>query len=242
MKNLIYIPATNGIQDELPYGIKTWKYYCEKYNIKLIISDELPPSNNEIYKNANFQQYLTSKLTEEEYDKLLIVDCDTMIRWDSPNIFEEFSNDTFSVIKDISGEDSGRYHLNQWLKFNPNIKTPPQNYFNSGFLLLSKNNYLQLKDAIQPYYEEYIRVKRDNEYRIDTSDQTPTNIISYDLFEKEIKFLPDIWNNMVMFKYDDASFINDSYVWHFTGPRMGGWGNKSNIMEQIWDHIKNQYL
>ena len=242
MKNLIYIPATNGIQDELPYGIKTWEHYCIKHDIKLIISNDLPPKNKEIYKNVNFQQYFTPKLVEEEYNRLLIVDCDTMIRWDAPNIFKEYPNHTFSVVKDISGEGSGRYHLNQWLKFNPNIKTPPHNYFNTGFLLLSKENYLELRNAILPYYEEYVRVKRGNLYKIDTSDQTPTNIIAYDLFKNDIKFLSDIWNDMVMFKYDDASFINNSYVWHFTGPRMGGWGNKSNLMKQVWDHVKDQYV
>lgn len=242
MKNLIYIPATNGIQSELPYGIKSWEYYCKKYDIQLIISNELPPNNNEIYKNVNFQQYLTPTLEEEEYDRLLIVDCDTMIRWDAPNIFNKFHKHTFTVVKDISGENSGRYHLNQWLSFNPNIKTPPQNYFNSGFILTTKDNYLKLKKHIKPYYDYYIDVKRNDIHRIDTSDQTPTNILAYELFEKEIQFLPDIWNNMVMFKYDDASFINDSYIWHFTGPKMGGWGNKKNIMKSIWDAIHSYYV
>ena len=242
MKNLIYIPATNDIDKQLPQGIKTWKYYCDKHNIKLVISRDLPPKNNEIYKNSNFQQYLTPSLLEEDYERLLIVDCDTMVRWDTPNIFEEYPQDTFSVVKDISGENSGKYHLNQWNNYNPNIKTPPPNYFNSGFMLLNKSNYIKLREAIKPYYEEYIRVKKSNEYRIDTSDQTPTNIISYDIFPEEINFIPDIWNNMVMFKYDDASFINDSYIWHFTGPRMGGWENKSNIMDQIWNHVKDQYI
>jgi len=47
---------------------------------------------------------------------------------------------------------------------------------------------------------------------------------------------------MIMFKYGDASFINDSYIWHFTGPLMGGWGNKNNLMRQVWDQIKVYYI
>ena len=48
-------------------------------------------------------------------------------------------------------------------------------------------------------------------------------------------------DNMVMVKYDDGSFINDSYIWHFTGPRMGGHQNKKQVVSQIWEYIKNQY-
>ncbi len=241
MKNLIYIPATRGLDQELPFGIKTWKFYCSKYSIDLVVSKESVKDNREVYKNDNFQQYFVDTLLTLEYDRVLIVDCDTMIRWDAPNIFELYPKDTFTVVRDVSGYHSGKYHLDQWLFFNPNIKTPPKDYFNSGFVLLSKNNYLKLREAMLPYYNYYIDVKQNNSLRIDTSDQTPTNIIAYDLFSEDIKYLSDIWNNMVMFKYDDASFINDSYVWHFTGPKLGGWENKHILMEQIWNHVNPHY-
>jgi hypothetical protein len=58
---------------------------------------------------------------------------------------------------------------------------------------------------------------------------------------KDIKFLGWEWNNMVMSKYDDGEFINDSYVWHFTGNRMGGHTNKKHIIKQIWEHVKQYY-
>jgi len=241
MKNIIYIPAANGIDKQLPYGIKSWEHYCKKHNIELIISKELPPENNDVFKNVNFQQFFAPVLKDKRYDRVLIVDCDTIVRWDAPNVFEKFPNDTFSVVRDISGKPSGEYHLKQWRGFHNNIKTPPENYFNSGFILLSKKNYLLLREKIKPYYKQYVKVKRDKSYRIDTSDQTPCNIIAYDYLQDEIKFLNDIWNNMVMFKYDDASFIQDSYIWHFTGPKLGGWNKKDILMEKIWNSIKHKY-
>lgn len=242
MNNLIYIPAVGGIKEQLPYGIKSWEYYCKKYNIDLFVSEELPTINNEILKNYHFQQFLTDTLSNKEYDRLLIVDCDTIIRWDAPNLFEKFKDHSFTVVKDISGAQSGKYHLDQWTKFNPNIKTPPEKYFNSGFILTNKVNYLKLKKAILPYYEYYVNVKKNNIHRIDTSDQTPSNILAYELFENEIKYISDIWNNMVMFKYDDFSFINDSYIWHFTGPRMGGWGKRDILMKKVWDIVEKYYI
>ncbi len=241
MNNLIYIPATNGLDKKLPYGIKTWEFYCKKYGIELHVSTESMPSNSEIYKNDNFQQYFIPTLSQKQFDRVLIVDCDTMVRWDTPNIFETYPSHTFSVVRDISGESSGKYHLDQWLNFNPNIKTPPRDYFNSGVMLLNKNNYLALKKGIIPYYEYYIKAKRNNTPRIDTSDQTPTNILAHELFPDEINYLDNFWNNMVMFRYDDFSFAEHSYIWHFTGPRMGGWGNKDKLMKQLYLHLQDYY-
>ena len=39
-KNLIFIPAYNGFDTEWPECIESWKYYCKKYNIELIVANE----------------------------------------------------------------------------------------------------------------------------------------------------------------------------------------------------------
>lgn len=67
------------------------------------------------------------------------------------------------------------------------------------------------------------------------------NIISYKLFPDDINHLDYMWNNMIMTKYEDFSFINDSYIWYFTGSKMGGHSNKKTIIKQIWEHIKTYY-
>ena len=239
-KNLIYIPATKGLEKQLPYGIKTWEYYCKKHDIELCVSTESMPSNSEVFKNDHFQQYFIPTLSEKEYDRVLIVDADVIVRWDTPNIFNEFPNHNFSVVRD-AGFDAGNYHLKQWLNFNPNIKTPPKDYFNSGVILISKENYLKLKEGIVPYYEYYVNAKLNKTPRIDTSDQTPTNILAYELFPQDIKYLDYNWNNMVMFNYDDFSFVKNTYLWHFTGPKMGGWDNKGKLMEQLYLHLQDYY-
>jgi hypothetical protein len=236
MKNLIYIPALDGYDKTCAVGLDSWKLYCEKYNLDIVISTRLE-YNIPLYHKL-FHQYLTNELVDLEYDKLLVVDADTMIRWDAPNIFDLFKNHTFSVVKDVG--QSGAYHLKQWSGFISNIKTPPHLYFNSGVILLNKTNYLKLKTDILPFYEYYMK-SIDDGVRIDAFDQTPTNIIAYDLFPNEIQYLHNAWNNMIMFKYEDYSFINDSYIWHFTGPKMGGWSNREYLMNDVWKLIKNMY-
>jgi hypothetical protein len=145
------------------------------------------------------------------------------------------------VVADAGGPNTGQYHLNQWVELNPNIKTPADKYFNTGFVFLTKEKYLQIKEQMPKYHEFWSSFYKVGPTGPNACEQTPVNIISYELFPNEIHHLDYVWNNMVMSKYDDGSFINDSYIWHFTGSRMGGHTNKKNVISQIWEHIKNQY-
>jgi lipopolysaccharide biosynthesis glycosyltransferase len=98
----------------------------------------------EKWGNGIWQRWKDEKLIKGDWDKLLIVDADTMVRWDAPNIFEQYKDKNFCAVRDAGGHGTGLYHLNQWTKVNQNIKTPPQNYFNCGFLFMNKQNYLKL--------------------------------------------------------------------------------------------------
>lgn len=249
MKNLIFIPAYNGHSNELKYCIETWRWYAKKYNIEIIVADEKLDSEFEVWGHGIWERWKDERLISGDWDKLLLVDADTMIRWDAPNVFAEFSDKKFCAVRDSGGFSTGLYHLNQWISVNQNIKTPPQDYFNCGFLLMNKEHYLKISQNIQPYYEywksfHFMGLEGDDIRKAgkpDAVEQTPVNILSWELFSNEINYLPDVWNNMVMCKYDDASFINDSYVWHFTGPKLGGWGKKTQLIEQIYNSIKEYY-
>lgn len=238
-KNLIFIPAYNEFDDVWPETIASWKYYAKKYNIDLIIANEKLEYDFEPWGNGVWHRWFDDRLKNIDYEKIAFVDADTMIRWDAPNFFEEFKNKTAVVVKDAG--NSGLYHLNQWIDINTDIKTPPQNYHNNGFLLLSKENYIKISENIKPYYDYWCSFYRTSSTGPNACEQTPTNILFYELFPNEIHYADFIWNNMVMIRYDDASFINDSYIWHFTGPRMGGHQNKKSIINQIWEYIKSNY-
>jgi len=250
MKNLIFIPAYNRHAESLKYCIDTWKWYAKKYNIDIIVADETLNSDFESWGHGIWERWKDYRLVNSNWDKLLMVDADTMVRWDAPNVFEQFLDKSFCVVRDAAGAGSGMYHLRQWVSVNSNIKTPPQDYFNCGFLFMNKENYLKIANNINPYYEywktfHFMGLNNDEMRQAgkpDAVEQTPVNILSWELFPEKINYLTDIWNNMVMSKYDDASFINDSYVWHFTGPRLGGWGKKGELIEQIYSAISEEYI
>lgn len=240
-KNLIFIPAYNGFDTEWPECIESWKYYCKKHNIELIVANEKREYDFEPWGNGCFEPWWDERLVEMDYDKVILIDSDTMIRWDAPNIFEVGKDKEICVVADAGGTTTGGYHLNQWKDLNPNIKTPPEKYFNTGFVFLSKEKYLGIKEQMPKYYEFWSSFYKNGPEGPNACEQTPVNILSYELYEDEVHHLDYKWNNMVMSKYDDGSFINDSYIWHFTGPKMGGHKNKGTIITQIWNYVKENY-
>jgi hypothetical protein len=239
MNNIIFIPAYNNFDQNLPYGIKTWEFYCKKHNIELIIANKSIQYDFENWGNGCWEPWFDKQLIDKDFDNILLVDCDTMIRWDAPNIFDDFKND-INVIRDAGGEYTGVFHLNQWIDINSNIVTPPKDYFNTGFVLLNRDSYFKIKDKMPLYYEYWASFYKNGPTGPNACEQTPVNILTYEL-SLDIKYLGNEWNNMVMAKYDDLSFLNDSYIWHFTGHKLGGPDNKGSLMEIIFNHIKTNY-
>ena len=99
-KNLIYIvtidhqSSTYKNSDYSKYCLNTWKYWCEKNDVDLMVvtkHDERfgkPIWNKElIYERA------------EGYDKIGLVDSDTMVKWDSPNPFDLFDEEFCELIR-----------------------------------------------------------------------------------------------------------------------------------------------
>ena len=99
------------------------KYYCKKYNIELIVANEKREYDFEPWGNGCFEPWWDERLVEMDYDKLILIDSDTMIRWDAPNIFEVGKDKEICVVADAGGANTGGYHLSQWKDLNPNIKT-----------------------------------------------------------------------------------------------------------------------
>jgi lipopolysaccharide biosynthesis glycosyltransferase len=242
MKKCIIIPAYNNFDNELPLGIGSWKIYANKFDIDIYIFNDIlqPIEGINSWENGAWSKWKGVESLITKYDKILLVDADTLVRWDCVDIFEMTKNYEFCCIKDSGGYSTGIYHFKQWeshpsFTFTPN----PTDYFNTGVLLFSKNIGKIIIENINEYFIFWKKQKQLQ--KIDAVEQTAINIISQKYFYKDVIFLNDMFNDMVLCKYHDFSFINKSYIWHFTGPNMGGWGNKVNIMEQVWDCIKDQY-
>ena len=91
MKNIVFIPNIDlgdGRNNSYHYSVKSWKYWCDKNNCKLIVwEDLLYPVD---YMKITWQRYHLFDILESNnigYDQILMVDADTIVHPDCPNFF-----------------------------------------------------------------------------------------------------------------------------------------------------------
>ena len=201
MKYLMYIVAvdhamsTNKNSNYSIYCLNTWKYWCKKHNIDLHIVTK----HDERFKYAVWNKELVYDIGKE-YDKIGIVDSDTMIRWDAPNIFEQLGEEVAGVV-DVANlrwitnsiNNYGDTFFKGWEK--PNI----DNYFNAGVLFFDKK-YLDVFKQVLDFYLEN-KIELDNWSKGGGKEQT---ILNYFLIKNEAtkKELQPEWNLFAIHKKD----------------------------------------
>lgn len=233
MKPLIIIPV---IENYVKWTgtLESWEWWCNKNNIQLHIQKG-PYTDNRIEMWTD--KWDAIKIIKDKYPDTThvgMIDADVMVRWDAPNMFEYVKEDKLYAIRD-SGNYSGLdFMLNKWKPLYPNSKANASNYFNAGVLFMGVSLLEEITPQIWWAYENQFKI--DNSYN-KTDEQTPLNHLIGD----KLSLLPREMNDMVMFNYDDFEFINNSYLWHFTGPKMGGWSNKGNLINECWEIVNSFY-
>lgn len=248
-KNLIYIVAVDdpnakvSINDFFCYSEPTWIHYCNRYDIDLIVqtAHQFDPSIRPIWNKEMIS------VIGKDYDKIGIVDSDTMIRWDAPNIFDQIGDDDFAGVNDLCDLDwlfssiAGRQH------FFPEVTIDIDKYLNAGVLFFGKRYLSVFKELLEFYLE--------NKVEIDTiksggKEQTLLNFV-LQKNKVNIKKLSSAWNllsihrkNMFIsnwqLKVDNTPyFMKYAYLWHFTGFPIE---DRVSVMKQTWEMTKHLYV
>ena len=85
----------------MDYSIASWKYWCNKNNYELIIYDT--PCDPDISKHRVtwqrwFDVFNFLKNKNIEYDKILMTDACSMVKWDCPDMFDLVGDDLTATI------------------------------------------------------------------------------------------------------------------------------------------------
>lgn len=240
-KNLVYISALDGFADDFPLGIETWKRYCSRMGLELRVETEADPYVTKLYPRMNgswypwFSEWLIDN--SDTWEKILIVDADTMIRWNAPNIFD-IATSSFNVVKDSSPLNYGAIpHLNQW-RSSYDVTMPPENYFNAGMIVADVEAYYKIRNSIDAFFDVAQKINASS------WEQTPVNMIAWEYYGESINYLPRIWNDMLGFNYreEDLSYINKSFVWHFTGSGFQvDKAKRKRMMEAAYSIVSEKY-
>ena len=246
-KNLIYMVAINHETSEYKnsdysqYSIKSWEYWCKRNDVDFMLITEhderlgKPIWNKElIYERA------------EGYDKIGIVDSDTMIKWNAPNIFDMYDDEFCGVLDNVNLKwvhDS----LQVYNKFFEGTEIDIDEYINAGILFFTKNHLSLFEDILKFYLKN--REELDNWNKGGGKEQT---ILNYHLKNSGFKrkFFNPSWNLLGMHKKqmfthnwqldEDKTpfFVKYGYIWHFTG---FGIPDRINLMTQTWELFEKHY-
>ena len=96
-----------AIEDELSkhshktyfeHTIKSWEFYCKKHDIDFyVVREKLPNVKYSVWHKEFVFDYVGDK-----YEKIGVVDFDTMIKWDAPNVFDLYDDEFCGVLDNVS--------------------------------------------------------------------------------------------------------------------------------------------
>lgn len=245
-KNLIYIVIIDDPSKHIQcshyakYSVKTWEYYCEKWNIDLMMLDEnlvedCPP----IWNKELIYQF------GKGYDKIGIVDSDTMVKWNAPNVFDLVTDGVYGV-NDLCDMNWLFQSIGQRQRFYPNIELDLMKYLNAGVLFFTNDVVPTFKNLLDFYKEnrsEIDQIKGGGKEQTLLNFQFVKDNVKVNLLSPEWNLLSIHRKNMFIGNWqlnNDLTpyFIKYSNVWHFTGFPIE---DRIKIMSEVWEMIKQNY-
>jgi hypothetical protein len=245
-KNLIYIVSISVDSAKIDhneyseYCINTWRYWCSKNNcdLKVIHHNDSRCGRVVWNKELIFEH-------GKNYDKIGIVDADTMVKWDAPNVFDMFDDD-FCMVRDLVNWDWVYNSISNYSKFFKGVHLDISNYGNTGVIFFHKL-YLPLFEKIFNFYLS-------NKEELDSWDKgggREQTILNFHLAKNnvDVKFLDGSWNVLGMFdkgwlntntqlKSEDLHLIKYGNIWHFTGFAIE---ERTKVVKYIWNLVKHNY-
>ena len=141
------------------YSINTWKSWCKKNNVDFKQIDV----SVQQYDIAKWNKLCVFDVVEPHHEKIALVDCDTMIKWDAPNFFDSY-DDEFCGVVDDGNIGWVKNSINIYKEFFPNQKLEPLEYINSGVMFFTKEHTTRLLEQgwrNRPnYYKLYVEKAR----------------------------------------------------------------------------------
>jgi hypothetical protein len=224
-KNIVFIidiKRDGKTKKEYQYSINSWKSFCEKYDHELLIMDA--PVVDPSYMGVIWQRYYLFDIldsNEIDYDQILIVDADTIIHPDAPDIFK-LTDHKYCLVHDdgdfdwiLRSMENYHHHLFQ--------DQPMFNcfeYYNSGFQIVNKTHrefFTTMREFYTQNSDTILWCQKT--YGVGT-DQTPLNY----LLRREnvdVKALSYKFNMSCMFAKeivnDQLQHTEAGYVMHFNG-------------------------
>ena len=236
----------------LKYSKKTWKWWCEKNNIKFVEYTKTSLEDTGTHR-VNWQRWFDvfNQLEEQgiEYRKILLTDGSIMIKWDTPNFFNMVTEEltVFRSLENIKWINVG---IEKYAYLFPKTSFDLKKYFSSGFVIFNKKHKEFFNDLKEFYFNNLDDIQN---YQNNIKKGTDQPIFNFLAQSKNIEIentLPDSYwlmhmNRFGWFNYNNILgedrtpfFLKYGYIWVFSGFDRR---QREILMKQTWDIIKNNY-
>lgn len=217
MNNYIVLYQSDANQNDV--SVQNWKSYCDKHNIKMIyLSDLIQPRWNRI--NQIFYVFEIFEVNQIDYDSICLVSDSTLIRSNTPNVFELTDNKlTFAEWDSDFGYLLTNIELYQKHIFN-NQNVDFTRFFDLSFFIVNKTHKSIFENILNFFYNNYTELYN----KLDT-DFIPQNFF----FDCEYKKLPYTYNMIDIPRkevLDIHRLIKLGYIYNFNGLT-----NKQDLMK-----------
>jgi len=250
MKDIVFMTALATercdpnfyIKEYTKWAIKSWEYWCSQNNADIFVFDNSNIDTDEMM--PTWQRWLCYDFIEQqdwitEYNRVMLVDADTMIKWNCPNPFDA-ADGKYAGVKDDLGLGWTYHSILGYQKWFPNVKLDWERYINNGIVVLPEDKELgkEFCKTIVNFYnrhKEDLRWMEKNDYR--GTDQTPVNYIA-DNYPKT--FLSKKYNlNLLGVRkiLDNDMYLELGWVWHFNGTETS---ERIEYMKKCWENIKDK--
>ncbi len=225
-KNVVFIvnlTETKKYGRNQPYqlSVDSWKLWCDKNDCELfVLTERIYPED---YMNANWHKLFVFQLLESndiDYDQVLIVDADTMVHLDAPNIFD-ITDRKFCVVHNYGSYDWVCRSIENYKKhLFPDVDVPLFEYFNSGVIICNKEH--------KEFYEKIIKFyldNRDNIVKLQDTYGVGTDqpVLNFFVQKENIDYkqLGYEWNMQDMRRFEildeELTFTKIGWIYHFNG-------------------------
>ena len=173
--------------------------------------------------NANWHKLFVFQLLDANnisYDQIMIVDADTIIHPNAPNVFDE-ADHKFCAVHNFGSYDWICRSIENYKKhLFPNIDVPLFDYFNSGVIICNKQH--------KNFYEKIIKFYLDNQEKIIILQNTynvgtDQPVLNFFVQQENIDYkqLGYQWNMQDMQRWEifdeELTFTKIGWIYHFNG-------------------------
>jgi len=222
------------------YSVLSWKAWCKKNNCDLFVLEESLFSKE--IMNTIWQKIYIYDLLESnniEYNQILIVDADTIIHPNAPNIFD-LTDEKFNVVRAYGSMDWVCRSYENYKKYVfPEITFSPFDYFNAGVIIINKK-HKELYKKLQNFYFDNRELLQKLQSTYGTGTDQP--VLNFFLRKENVDFkiLPYEWNMQDMARWEildnNFTFTKIGWLYHFCAIE-GGPNAVNYWMEKTYKYL-----